>query len=262
KMAVKGLGEKVASGDPAFPKDVELTISLIAGEVAGKPVLVIEMISGNKDGQKDGGRNSRFLEQVLTDITRGTQGVPDYGFQGNHPLSFMTDAKVRRRDFVDGREFNLPYQKRMNCTKRPLSATFVKAFVDLVDRVLNSGTVKVVVQTFVGGGAYASPDVMPPLSSICHRDMVAGLVFDCFYTPNGREDPKRFQAEMEGLLPEYSGDQEVRMLWGSHGDTNLANEKVRRCYYDDGTWRDLQKLKKKVDGDDLFHTEFTVQLPS
>ena len=47
------------------------------------------------------------------------------------------------------------------------------------------------------------------------------------------------------------------MLWGSSGDTNLRNESVRKCYYDD-TWR---ALKKAVDGDDLFHTEFTVQLP-
>jgi hypothetical protein len=44
-------------------------------------------------------------------------------------------------------------------------------------------------------------------------------------------------------------------------DTNIANETVRRCYYDDDTWRDLQKLKKEMDGDDLFHTAFTVQLP-
>jgi hypothetical protein len=36
---------------------------------------------------------------------------------------------------------------------------------------------------------------------------------------------------------------------------------VRKCHYDDDTWRDLQALKKAVDGDDLFHTEFTVQLP-
>ena len=27
------------------------------------------------------------------------------------------------------------------------------------------------------------------------------------------------------------------------------------------TWRGLQALKKAVDGGDLFHTEFTVQLP-
>jgi len=254
--------EKVASADPAFPKDVDLQISLIAEKAAGKPVLVIEMINGNKDGRNDGGRNSGFLEQVVTNITGGTRGIPDLGYQGIRPLSFMTDAKVRRRDFTSsGREFDLPYEKRMNCTKRPLSATFVDAFVDLVDRAVHSRTVKLVIQTFVGGGAYASPDVTPPLSSICHRDMVAGIVFDCFYTPNGREDAKRFQAEMEALLGEYSGDQEVRMLWGSHGDTNLANEKIRRCYYDDDTWRDLQKLKNEMDPDDLFHTEFTVQLP-
>ena len=69
------------------------------------------------------------------------------------------------------------------------------------------------------------------------------------------------QEEMNGLLGEFSGDQEVRMLWGSFGDTNLRNESVRKCYYDDDTWRDLQALKKAVDGGDLFHTEFTVQLP-
>ena len=67
---------------------------------------------------------------------------------------------------------------------------------------------------------------------------------------------------MEGLLGVLSGDQEVRMLWGSFGDTNIANENVRRCYYDDDTWRDLQKSEEQeMDRDDLFHTEFTVQLP-
>jgi len=174
----------------------------------------------------------------------------------------MTDAKVRRLDFTaGGREFDLPVRKRMNCTKRPLSTTFIDAFIDLVDRAAHSRNVKLVIQTFVGGGAYASPDVMPPLSSICHRDMVAGIVFDCFHTPDGLEEAKRYQTEMEGLLGDYSGDQEVRMLWGSFGDTNIAHENIRRCYYDDETWRDLQKLKKAVDGDDVFHTEFTVQLP-
>ena len=254
--------EKVASGDPAFPRDVDLQISLIAEKAAGKPVLVVEMISGNRDGRDDGGRNSRFLEQVVARITGGTREVPGRGFQGNRPLSFMTDAKVRRKDFTaGGREFDLPVRKRMNCTKRPLSATFIDAFIDLVDRAAHSRNVKLVIQTFVGGGAYASPDVMPPLSSICHRDMVAGLVFDCFHTPDGLEEAKRYQTEMEGLLGDYSGDQEVRMLWGSFGDTNIAHEHIRRCYYDDETWKDLQKLKKAVDGDDVFHTEFTVQLP-
>ena len=85
-----------------------------------------------------------------------------------------------------------------------------------------------------------------------------GIVFDCFYKPKGLQDAVRLQEEMNGLLGEFSGDQEVRMLWGSFGDINLRNG---RCYYDDDTLRDLQALKKAVDGGDLFHAEFTVQLP-
>jgi hypothetical protein len=174
----------------------------------------------------------------------------------------MADSFVRRRDFTeDGREFAEPYKKRMNCTKRPLSDAFVDAFVDLADRVVNSGTVKLVIQILFGGGAYASPEVTPPLNSICHRDTAVMIVFDCFYTSNGLQDAERFQAEMQDLLNTHWGDQEVRMLWGSFGDTDISKESVRSWYYDDLTWNDLQKLKQEVDGDDLFHTEFTVQLP-
>jgi hypothetical protein len=38
------------------------------------------------------------------------------------------------------------------------------------------------------------------------------------------------------------------MLWGSFGDTNLRSESVRKCYYDDDTWRDLQALPDGVLG--------------
>ena len=69
------------------------------------------------------------------------------------------------------------------------------------------------------------------------------------------------EAEMQDLLNTHWGDQEVRMLWGSFGDTDISKESVRSWYYEDLTWNDLQKLKQEVDGDDLFHTEFTVQLP-
>src|SRR5262249_3386377 len=184
--------EKVASQDPAFPKDVDMQISLIAEKAAGRPVVVIEMINGNKDGRDDGGRNSAFLDEVVQRITGDQRPAPGRGHHGAHPLSFMTNAKVRRDDFTPGgREFDLPIKKRMNCTKRALSARFINAFTDLVDRVTQSRTVKLVVQTFTGGGAYASPDTTPPLSSICHRDMVAGIVFDCFHTPDGLEDANR-----------------------------------------------------------------------
>lgn len=261
---IKLWSEKIVSADPAFPPDVDMEISIKGGTPPQPPIVVIELVNGNRDGRDDQGRNQHFLAQTLTSITQGASGIAELGgYQGERSLSFMADSFVRRKDFTpDGREFAEPYKKRLNCTKQSLSHAFVDAFVDLADRVVHSGTVKLVVQILCGGGAYASPEVAPPLTAICHRDAAVLIVFDCFYTATGEQDAERFQADMQGLLGEFSGDQEVRMLWGSFGDTDISKEEVRRWYYDDETWRDLQTLKQAVDRDDLFHTEFTVQLPS
>jgi hypothetical protein len=113
----------------------------------------------------------------------------------------------------------------------------------------------------IAGGAYANPVPNPPLNSICHRDVVLGIVFDCFYEKGGEKDAELFQRDMHNLLAEYSGTQEIRMLWGSFGDTDISNPTIRKDYYDDKTWAALQQLKKQVDAGDLFHTQFTVQLP-
>jgi FAD/FMN-containing dehydrogenase len=264
---VKDWTEKIASKDPRLPPDADMSMSIIDAKFFGKPVYVLELVNGNRDGRDAGGINRRFLEQTRSNILRGASwwnrnGIPFRGFVGNRPLSFMSDAFVRRRDFTkEGREYDEPYKKRLNCTKRPLTTAFVGQFVDLVHRALRTRHVNLVVQILMGGGAHATQDPMPSVSAVCHRDITLGIVFDCFYEPKGLQDAVRLQEEMNGLLGEFSGDQEVRMLWGSFGDTNLRNESVRRCYYDDDTWRDLQALKKAVDGGDLFHTEFTVQLP-
>jgi hypothetical protein len=69
----------------------------------------------------------------------------------------------------------------------------------------------------------------------CADSQTLGIVFDCFYKPKGLRDAVRLQEEMNGLLGEFSGDHEVRMLWGSFGDANLRNESVRKYYYDDDT---------------------------
>ena len=63
----------------------------------------------------------------------------------------------------------------------------------------------------MGGGAHATPDPMPSVSAVCHRDITLGIVFDCFYKPEGLQDAVRLQEEINGLLGEFSGDQEVRM---------------------------------------------------
>jgi FAD/FMN-containing dehydrogenase len=258
--------EKVASRDASLPQDVDLAVSLICNKFFDGAALVLEAVNGNRDGEDDGGRNRRFLEQARDNILSGASpqyrsGIPGRGFEGEYPLSFMADAFVRRHDMgEDGREFPLPYKKRLNCDKGALSAAFVSAFVELVDRVVHSHTVKLVVQIFIHGGVYASPDPSPPLTAICHRDVSVGIVFDCFYTPEGLEEAERYQADMQELIDTHWGE-EIRMLWGSFGDTDISKEHVRRYYYDDATWKDLQKLKQQMDGGDLFHTEFTVQLP-
>ena len=259
--------EQLVAEKPTLPRDVEMAVSLINDKFFGHGVLAVELVNGNRDGRDDGGRNRRFLEQTRGKILRGASwwnrsGIPFRGFEGKRSLSFMADAFVRRKDMGrDGREFPLPYKKRLNGTKRPLSAAFVSAFVDLVDRVMHSRTVKLVVQMYLHGGVYASPDPTPPVSAICHRDVTVFIVFDCFYTSGGLQEAEQYQVEMRELLDTHWGDQEVRMLWGSYGDTDISNERVRKWYYDDDTWHALQELKREMDPGDLFHTEFTVQLP-
>ena len=68
---------------------------------------------------------------------------------------------------------------------------------------------------------------------------------------------------MQALIDEhFSKGQELRMFWGSFGDTDISKQEIRSKYYDsEEQYAKLQELKAKVDPNDLFHTEFTVKLP-
>lgn len=262
----------VASGSAEIPPDVDMCMTVTSGVWEGwtprPPYYLLEIVNGNKDGKDDGGSNNRFLKTAIKNITSETwRQFPCHGFEGDEDLSYMANSFVRREGTTeDGREFPYPYKKRLNCTKQPLTTKFVESFVDLVDRVVNSSNVLLVFQMFIGGGAYASPTPNPPVNAICHRDVVLGIVFDCFYMQDGEGQAEAFQKEMQDLLVEFgaSGAQEIRMLWGTFGnsdETRISDDKVRKYFYDDVTWKALQQLKKKVDPQDLFHTRFTVQLP-
>ncbi|MEM7354293.1 MAG: FAD-binding protein [Acidobacteriota bacterium] len=257
--------DQIAAGSPSLPKDVDMNVTVVNAST-GLGVLLLEMVHGDKE-DGGGGTNRAFLlgakERILSHQRWWNVRVPFQGYEGDKDLSYMSDAKVRRTGTTeDGREFKEPYRKRLNCTNRPLTTEFIEGFVDLIDRVVQSRTVQLVFQMFLGGGAYGSPEASPPLSSIDHRDVTLGIVFDCFYIGRrGLNNARRFQNEMQDLLGAFSGDQEIRMLWGSFGDTDISKEAVRKLYYDDATWSSLQALKEKVDPGDLFHTEFTVQLP-
>ena len=261
--------EQISGEAASIPPDVDMCVTLYTPSVLGlsQTVLILEMVNGNKDND-DGMDNRRYLMGARRRILNNRQfrnlKIPFYGYRaGNHDLSFLSNKKVRREMGGGGREYKEPYLKRLNCTKEVISDAFIERFVELIDHVVQSKTVKLVFQMFLGGGAYALPNSDSPLNSICHRDVTFGIVFDCFYIgKRGLNNAKKFQKEMQDLLEEFSGNQEIRMLWGSFGDTNISDEKIRKLYYDDDTWRSLQKVKESVDKEDLFHTEFTVQVPS
>jgi FAD/FMN-containing dehydrogenase len=252
----------VASKSAELPPDVDMCMTVVSRDWPVDGIYLLEIVNGNKDGEDDGGANNRFLETAINNITADSYHIPCVGYEDLEPLSYMANSFVRRSGTTpDGREFAEPYKKRLNCTKQPLSTKFVNSFVDLVDRVVNSDNVLLVFQMFIGGGAYASPVPDPPVNAICHRDVVLGIVFDCFYKQGGEGEAEGFQQDMQNLLAEYSGTQEIRMLWGTFGDVRIREDSVRNYYYDDKTWTGLQQLKKQVDAGDLFHTRFTVQLP-
>jgi hypothetical protein len=118
-----------------------------------------------------------------------------------------------------------------------LTTKFLKSFVDLIDRVVNSDKVLLCFQMFIGGGAYASVVPNPPVNTICHRDVTLCIVVDCFYKQGGEEEAEDFQRHMQELLVEFSDEREIRMLWGTFGDTRIREDHARKYHYDDETWR-------------------------
>ncbi|MDB5579624.1 MAG: hypothetical protein JWR80_4800 [Bradyrhizobium sp.] len=253
----------VAAKPAGLPPDVDMCMTVVSHRsFLTDAIYLLEIVNGNKDGQDDGGANVAFLKTAINNIVGSSWALPCIGYEGPETLSYMANSFVRRTGTTpDGREFADPYKKRLNCTKQPISTKFVTAFVDLLDRVVNSDKVLLCFQMFIGGGAFASPVPQPPVNAICNRDVVLGIVFDCFYEPGGEAEAEGFQQEMQNLLPDYSGAQEIRMLWGTFGDTQITDPSIRKLYYDDVTWKGLQQLKQQVDKGDLFHTRFTVQLP-
>ena len=88
-------------------------------------------------------------------------------------------------------------------------------------------------------------------------------MFDLFYKDGYEDVATGLQKEMQKIIDtEYSQDQEQKLFWGSFGSTDMTDDKVRDCYYDDiDKYKRLQKLKKQVDPGDLFGSSFSVKLP-
>ena len=136
--------------------------------------------------------------------------------------------------------------------------------VDQLDETINTEGVYLIFQMFMGGGMHRD-NPRRNHTALPHRDISFGYVYDIFY--KNEQTALELQAKMTELLrttldPERDS---VRFLWGSFNNTDMRNASVQRFYYQDpsGTpYPRLADIKRRFDPTDLFHTSFTVQLPS
>ena len=247
--------------DGTLQPGIDFMMTVESSQVPFFPVLIVEMVHANlggKDEVVDG-------DKIFRPIIKAASTLLSFVDKGTMPLSHLSDSFVRRPPYTtkDGREFKYPYKKRINCTANALTNNFVKKFVGMVDEVVSDTTgVKLVFQMLFGGGAYQKSERRAD-TSIPQRDYVYCFIFDLFYKKGHEKTAVKLQKKMQHLVDtHFSNGQERRVFWGTFGDTDISNPSVRKMYYDSQfQYKRLQNLKKKVDPNDVFHTELTVQLP-
>ena len=271
KACYKGLMKQVqlwTQGVEAgvLPAGIDFMMTVESGsDVIIPPVILVELVHSNLGGANEPVDGDAVFKSIIQAADAATGMFPRFTDKGPESLSALSDSFVRRwpKTTLDGREFRYPYKKRINCTTSALSDAFVDKFVDMVNKVvMHTDGVYLVFQMLFGGGAYRD-STRRPQTSIPRRDYVYCFVFDLFYDTGYEQTAVKLQKEMQALVDsEYSKGQEQRVLWGSFGDYDMSKPTVRDYYYDDlGKYTELQKLKKKVDPDNRFHTPFAVQLP-
>lgn len=230
------------------------------------PLLLVELVHTNLGGAGENFDRAPTFDPVTAAADAGTAPWERLlTREGPQPLSALSDSFVRRWPATtsDGREFDFPYKKRINCTANALTDEFVDGLVALVTKVVTqSDSVRLVFQMLIGGGNYRHSGQRPS-TSIPRRDFVFCFVFDLFHDDN--EDAKAeavaLQAEVQTLIDaHFSGPQEQRLFWGTFGDTDVTNPVVQNYYYDDAArYLRLRQLKTTVDPHDVFHTQLTVK---
>lgn len=105
------------------------------------------------------------------------------------------------------------------------------------------------------------------ITSIPNRAAIHNFVYDLFYNtsidPNAQDEAKKFQARMQKTVDEHystKGVGEKRYFWACFDDFDMTKEEVILKYYDSlDAYKVLQKLKDRVDPDNLFNTPMTVK---
>jgi len=262
---VQAWSKEIKAGQLTADFDFMMTVQ--SSRITYYPVLLVEAVYGNlpvvnKDVIED--ERLKLIDEAVLFEQSWWENLLRREY-GKRSLSDLSDSFVRRfpATTLDGREFDYPYKKRINCTTNALTDDFIDHFVDMVDKVvMKTEGVKLVFQMLMGGGAYQNTEFRQA-TSIPHRDYVFCFVFDLFYRQGFEQDAVILQEQMQSVVDQYfSGDQELRVFWGSFGDTDIRNDKIRKMYYDsDEQYQQLQRLKEEVDPNNIFHTTLTVQLP-
>lgn len=252
-----------------LPPGIDLFLSVISGDFPRPPVLLVETMCRDKAG----------LPEITAVVDAVDAAVPlsvrlaayaASSVNGATPVSVIADEGVRKIGVFglpkSGREFDLPYKKSLHITTTPFSEAFRDDFVEIVNNVYESSGLKVVFQGVIGGGDF-SANGQKKTTHMQRRDALVQLVFDVFYEEGSESEAEAFQQSMKGLLKEFSGGPDARMLWGSFEDkgTNGAQldmslTATQNLYYDSGgEYARLQQIKKYTDPSDLFHTSFNVR---
>jgi hypothetical protein len=179
--------------------------------------------------------------------------------------------------FPNKREFDLPYVKRTYVTssRTLVRDRWVNNIVDRIDHIYNpkhyldgkpgeknyerylSCKLSVQIQNFGGDNSkfYTNRDNG---TSYSWRDSTMCTTLDCFHKTG--IDAKNFaddwaaknDALMAGPGSSYSR-QDKRVLWGSWGDWNMADEAVWKTYYEDkAKYENLGKIRAKADPNGTF----------
>lgn len=165
------------------------------------------------------------------------------------PMSRITSRWLFQHD----REFPYPYVKRTGSTN---STTLSKDgwsawFSGQIDKAIHKGGLYVSSQLQVYGGnnsmfwKNASKD-----TAYSWRDATVVGTWDIFYD-GAKDAAEAWQKETdEGALTHFD-KHERRVLWGSYGDWDMKT--VWPHYYDEETYRKLQKIRKIADPNGVFN---------
>jgi len=258
--------KEVANGTLARGIDFMMTVESARLWYFPIPALIVEVVDANLGGPNQPvNGDQRFSSIIKAARSHLFFLEPRVTKKGPKSLSALADSFVRRPPMTTdrGREFKYPYKKRINCTMEALSDDFVRKFVDMVEKVVHDVSgVKLVFQMLMGGGAYQKSN-RRAATSVPHRDYVFCFIFDLFYEEGHKGDAEQLQREMQQLVDtDYSPNQEMRVFWGTFGNVDISDPVIRSKYYDtESDYIRLQALKARLDPDDVFHTELTVQLP-